>query len=246
MEAGVWMVVHPLEMYHTFLTVAIAITRDKFGRMSHVWLLPDERVAVRLMSTIWANAEGPHDELVTSGDLDAWLDAVGLDRGGARATDSELVLARELRDGVRLLAGWVTAGFSQADAGVAGAVRDDAAVAEAGLAGAARADAGVEDALGRVNAVAREMPGLVLVVREGRLERGIRAGVPPVTVALARVAADAIALLGGDDAAKLRACSAPPCVQYFVKTHPRREWCSQACGNRVRAARHYRRQRAHP
>jgi len=28
-----------------------------------------------------------------------------------------------------------------------------------------------------------------------------------------------------------------------VKNHPRREWCSAACGNRVRAARHYRRHR---
>jgi predicted RNA-binding Zn ribbon-like protein len=34
-------------------------------------------------------------------------------------------------------------------------------------------------------------------------------------------------------------------VLYFVKTHPRREWCSVACGNRVRAARHYQRGRGH-
>jgi CGNR zinc finger len=46
------------------------------------------------------------------------------------------------------------------------------------------------------------------------------------------------------DATKLRACHAPGCVLYFVKSHPRRAWCSEACGNRARAARHYERVRA--
>ncbi|HEY3005705.1 MAG TPA: CGNR zinc finger domain-containing protein [Kribbellaceae bacterium] len=36
-----------------------------------------------------------------------------------------------------------------------------------------------------------------------------------------------------------RACYAPGRVLYFVTGHPRREWCSTACGNRARAARHY-------
>ncbi|MGW9027726.1 CGNR zinc finger domain-containing protein [Streptomyces sp. NPDC055722] len=31
---------------------------------------------------------------------------------------------------------------------------------------------------------------------------------------------------------------------FFIKNHARREWCSPACGNRVRVARHYR--RPHP
>jgi predicted RNA-binding Zn ribbon-like protein len=65
--------------------------------------------------------------------------------------------------------------------------------------------------------------------------------VSPVTAGLAGVAEDAIQLLAGDDAASLRACHAPGCVLYFVKTHPRRQWCSVACGNRARAARHYQR-----
>jgi predicted RNA-binding Zn ribbon-like protein len=66
-----------------------------------------------------------------------------------------------------------------------------------------------------------------------------------VTTALAQVAEQAVALLGGADATRLRACYAPGCVLYFVKTHPRRAWCSVACGNRVRAARHYQRARGH-
>jgi predicted RNA-binding Zn ribbon-like protein len=60
-----------------------------------------------------------------------------------------------------------------------------------------------------------------------------------VTAALAQVAEQAIELFGGPDASRLRACYAPGCVLYFIAAHPRREWCSVACGNRARAARHY-------
>lgn len=67
--------------------------------------------------------------------------------------------------------------------------------------------------------------------------------VSPTAAALAKVATDAVHLLAGPDAPQLRACHAPGCVLYFIKTHPRREWCSDGCGNRVRAARHYQRTR---
>ncbi|WP_225993278.1 CGNR zinc finger domain-containing protein [Actinomadura rudentiformis] len=49
-----------------------------------------------------------------------------------------------------------------------------------------------------------------------------------------------------DDRLQLRACLAPGCVLYFLKNHPRREWCTAACGNRARGARHYRRHRRPP
>ena len=55
----------------------------------------------------------------------------------------------------------------------------------------------------------------------------------------------AVRLFTGPERESLRACHAPGCVLYFVKSHPRREWCSVACGNRVRAARHYQRARGH-
>jgi predicted RNA-binding Zn ribbon-like protein len=54
---------------------------------------------------------------------------------------------------------------------------------------------------------------------------------------------ETIELLTGDERPRLRACNAPGCVLYFVKDHPRRQWCSNACGNRARAARHYQRHR---
>ncbi|MFD7612690.1 CGNR zinc finger domain-containing protein [Streptomyces sp. NPDC059828] len=58
--------------------------------------------------------------------------------------------------------------------------------------------------------------------------------------ALARAAVD---FLSGPQRLQLRACSAPRCVRYFLKSHGRQEWCKPSCGNRARAARHYQRQR---
>lgn len=58
--------------------------------------------------------------------------------------------------------------------------------------------------------------------------------------ALARAAID---FLSGPQREQLRACTAPRCVRYFVKNHGRQEWCKASCGNRARAARHYRRHR---
>ncbi len=58
---------------------------------------------------------------------------------------------------------------------------------------------------------------------------------------VATIAADAIAIVAGDRRDQLRACNGPSCVLYFVRTHPRQEWCSPGCGNRGRVARHYER-----
>ncbi|MEU6738808.1 CGNR zinc finger domain-containing protein [Streptosporangium sandarakinum] len=61
--------------------------------------------------------------------------------------------------------------------------------------------------------------------------------------ARAALASAAIAFLAGPRRELLRTCPAPRCVLYFVKEHARQEWCSVACGNRARAARHYRQHR---
>ncbi|WP_156724848.1 CGNR zinc finger domain-containing protein [Streptomyces apocyni] len=62
-----------------------------------------------------------------------------------------------------------------------------------------------------------------------------------VTAALARAA---IAFLTGPDRVTLRACHGPRCVRYFLKEHPRQEWCKPSCGNRARVARHHERHRS--
>lgn len=61
-----------------------------------------------------------------------------------------------------------------------------------------------------------------------------------LVAALARAAID---FLSGPQRTQLRSCTAPRCVRYFVKSHGRQEWCKPSCGNRARAARHYKRQR---
>jgi predicted RNA-binding Zn ribbon-like protein len=191
-----------------------------------------------MMNTIWADTAGVHDDLRSPADLDAWLDAVGIDaridaridagvdRPGARATADELVSARALRDAARRLAAYVT--------------DDSRPAATSGI-------VSLPDAIVTVNAAAREVPARQLELHAGRLELTSRALASPVTAAIAQVAEGVIELVTGADADRLRACNAPGCVLYFSKTHPRREWCSVACGNRARAARHYAKIRsAHP
>jgi predicted RNA-binding Zn ribbon-like protein len=68
-------------------------------------------------------------------------------------------------------------------------------------------------------------------------------GASRAQVVLAAFAADAIDLLTGARRQDVRACGAPGCVLLFLKDHPRQEWCSDACGNRARQARHYARTR---
>lgn len=63
--------------------------------------------------------------------------------------------------------------------------------------------------------------------------------------ALSRVARDAIELLVGSSAARLRECAAPDCAFLFVDTSRpgRRRWCaSDRCGNRQHVREHRRRQ----
>jgi hypothetical protein len=98
---------------------------------------------------------------------------------------------------------------------------------------------------GQEHAVAGTSTAPRLKLRQGVLRRD---DTPPgrlAPAALATVATESIDLLAGPDAPQLRACYAPGCVLYFVKDHPRREWCSNACGNRSRVARHYAKQTHH-
>lgn len=64
----------------------------------------------------------------------------------------------------------------------------------------------------------------------------------PVDAALAAIARSAITVFGGPDRAEVRACGRRPmCVKFFVKNHPRRDYCSPACANRARVSRHHER-----
>jgi predicted RNA-binding Zn ribbon-like protein len=62
-------------------------------------------------------------------------------------------------------------------------------------------------------------------------------GGPDASV-LGAVARSAIELLSGRDRERLRVCGAHGCERLFLATSSRQQWCSAACGNRVRVARH--------
>lgn len=102
----------------------------------------------------------------------------------------------------------------------------------------------VPEALRRLNAAA----ALALIVPELDWPDGadpvVRTRTVPggesLTAALARAA---IGFLANPDRQRLRACHAPRCVRYFLKEHPRQEWCKPSCGNRARVARHHERHR---
>lgn len=71
----------------------------------------------------------------------------------------------------------------------------------------------------------------------------------PVEAALASIARDAIDLLSGPLATRVRECAAADCALLFVDTSRpgRRRWCSMdGCGNRAKTRTYRRRQRARP
>ena len=57
--------------------------------------------------------------------------------------------------------------------------------------------------------------------------------------AMAQIAEDAAALLTGPDAQRVAQCASTPCDRFMVRTHARRQWCSERCGARQRANRAY-------
>ncbi len=178
---------------------------------------PDEPRPVLLMNTIWASRSQVHDDLATVAGLNEFLGFTAGETG-----EDDLLAFRTLRQALRDLAAVLT--------------QDTRAVArERDLARAVRD-------LNRSAKRAVEWPQLV--AEDGKLVRHNEGEGSPANRVLAAIAAEAVELFTGEQHAGLRACYAPGCVLYFVKDHPRREWCSPGCGNRVRAARHYRRNRA--
>jgi predicted RNA-binding Zn ribbon-like protein len=87
-----------------------------------------------------------------------------------------------------------------------------------------------------IDAFNREIDG----PREVRDQPGRRG----CALARAVLALDAIDLVAGAEHVDLRVCAAPGCLRLLLRDHPRRQWCSNRCGDRVRASRYYRRHRS--
>jgi predicted RNA-binding Zn ribbon-like protein len=177
------------------------------------------------MNTIWADTRGVHDELTDATALREWLGtATGYDSIElGEASQDELNDALLLRDSLRRLAAYST--------------RDARPSAQSPV-------TEIDEAVDAVNRLLTNRPRTLLAVSGGQLHAVSAQRASPTRCALADLGHDALELLTGPRAVDLRACNAPHCVLYFVKSHPRREWCSETCGNRVRAARHYQRTRA--
>jgi predicted RNA-binding Zn ribbon-like protein len=94
-------------------------------------------------------------------------------------------------------------------------------------------------ALERVNEASARVPRVLRLAPDGAADAPLPAG--PTPLLLARIAWAAIELLGDQDRSRPRRCGA--CGTYFEATRSDRVWCSNACGNRTRVARHHARRR---
>lgn len=178
-----------------------------------------EPLAIEFANTHYAVRGQFREGIGTPAHLAAWLRdksaALGLEAADLHVGEAEVATFRALRAAIRGLC----------RACVDGCPGDDAHV----------------EMLNAAAAAAPRWPQLCCVGAAYAVSEHIH--VKGADATLAAIARDAIAILGGPLRTQIRACQAPGCVLFFVKDHPRREWCSAACGNRARAARHYRRHR---
>jgi predicted RNA-binding Zn ribbon-like protein len=97
--------------------------------------------------------------------------------------------------------------------------------------------------LATVNALATRPDPVPRLTAEAEIGYG---AAEPAAAALSRIARDAIDVLAGSSAVRLRECAAPDCAFLFVDTSRagRRRWCAMdRCGNREHVRKHRRRQR---
>jgi predicted RNA-binding Zn ribbon-like protein len=193
-----------------------------------------EPLPVELMNTIWADRDGVYDALRDPDGTRAWLQAVADRTDLMTAEDLDALAVSELdRLRGRLL------GLRDALRRLAAEATEDPRPA------AASAARELDEAVAVLNEAAGETPQWsVLSWTPGQEpSRHTRSGGQAASAAVSAIAEEGVALFGQDLRRELRACLAPSCVLYFLKNHPRREWCSVSCGSRARSARHYQRHR---
>ncbi|WP_078312156.1 MULTISPECIES: CGNR zinc finger domain-containing protein [unclassified Mycobacterium] len=187
-----------------------------------------EPLPVELMNTVRGGREGVRDALDGDESVYAWLTAMAdriLAESGAHTIafsleDARFVAGdlRALRDALRCLAAEVT---------------EDPRPPTSGMTHT--------QAVATINTLARARAELVWPV-DGEPSRAATARGSQARLTVGLIAREAVDFFGGPERHQLRACLASHCVLYFVKEHPRREWCTPKCGNRARVKRHYDRQ----
>lgn len=181
-----------------------------------------EPLAVELMNTVGLADGVLQDGLEDAAGVAAWLDAFG-DRISAEAGTAlvgpnrlDAVGARRLRD-------------------LRDALRKLAAEATDDPRSATTPELTRQEAIKTLNPLARVWPELSWPA-SGLPSRRFRTA---DDLAVGLIAHQAVELFAGPGRLQLRACIAPGCALFFFKRSTRREWCSPACGNRARVARHY-------
>jgi predicted RNA-binding Zn ribbon-like protein len=185
------------------------------------WRPASEPLAVRFMNTRWADHGSPRDNIESIAGLSTWLsDAVKAKPPGISPSEHQDFVA--LRDALRVAAAFATS--------------DPRPNAEAD-------GQPLQASTDLINITLTSTP-MIPKLRIEHAAFGLT-DVRPLTSSSLRsdIARDALDQL---TSGKVRACLAPRCVLYFVKNHPRREWCGPGCGNRARANRHYQRHLREP
>ena len=205
------------------MTVAERFGPTRRGGPVFRWL--GEPLAIDLANTVMVvrEPESPEggagnvvDLLATPSDLRRWLAAEG-----GRLAGYEIDAERDL-----------------------GAVRDLRDAVRALLLAAAEAKAPPAEAVGLVNEVSAASPVAPQLATSGaRLSAQTSGRDRSLAGLLGAVARSAVELLSGPAAGTIRVCRAPSCGMFYLGG---RRWCCSACGNRARAARHYRRHRSAP
>jgi predicted RNA-binding Zn ribbon-like protein len=177
-----------------------------------------EPLAIQLVNTLFTDGGRPLDALTTPAALNHWLqtnaEAIGI-APPRKLSTGDLERVRDLRVVIRALL---------------------AAVVDGGP-----APATTVRRLNRLAALAPSTRHLHWPAGATPEAQRSVSGADRLDASISLLAQDAIDVLGGSGAGRLRQCEAPGCVCYYLKDHPRREWCSPTCGNRVRVARHYKR-----
>jgi predicted RNA-binding Zn ribbon-like protein len=187
----------------------MATAADQAARDS-AFVLVGGRPSLDLVATLGRRHATPVERIPDAAALARWFVAAGLFPTAPPVNEAQLVQARQLREAITSLVRSVMAG---------GRLR--------------------REPLGIVNghAVRPDLPP----------QLGFEDGRPIVTTppvadvpsALAAIARDAVRLLGGPQAARIKECEHPDCSLLFVDETQsgRRRWCSMGrCGNLVKTA----------
>jgi predicted RNA-binding Zn ribbon-like protein len=184
------------------------------SRSGTEWEWVGQPLAVDLANTVVETKPGVYrDLLVTREQFAGWLVAQGDRVGAPDGLTESLADFRALRDSIRKLFFAVVGGNRLPQSAVA----------------VVNAASGAAPKYAQLDTSDRSHPKAV----------SFSATEQRPSALLAEVARSAIEIVGGADRSRLRVCGAPSCGMFFLGTGPRQTWCSKACGNRARVARHY-------